>query len=397
MRIFNLFISIALLYAYPTIADDAYNNDTLKVKKMFADIEVKALAEKFEGLRTSKGFQKGLFTIKSTGVTTAPIIDAAATYLASLNMPEKIRSQFAVDDPEWRRWFNVDNGIYVRQGLSLKEMTDQQRRAAMGILETSLSAKGLSLSLDIMKTDKTLSEINNNAPHLDEALYFFTIMGTPSKTEPWGWQIDGHHLVINYFVLGDQIIMTPTFLGAEPAVTTSGKYSGNKVLQQEQNLGLQFMQSLSKEQQIRATLDKEKRKDNMLAAAHKDNLVLDYKGLKASRLDPKQKTMLLQLTGLFVNNMKEEHAKIRMQEVREHLDQTWFSWTGASNDDSIFYYRIHSPVILIEFDHQRPIGTRSLNDPSRPTRDHIHVIVRTPNGNDYGKDLLRQHLKQHPH
>jgi hypothetical protein len=63
----------------------------------------------------------------------------------------------------------------------------------------------------------------------------------------------------------------------------------------------------------------------------------------------------------------------------------------------VFYYRIHSPVILIEFDHQRPVGIRHLIDPSRPTRQHIHAVVRTPNGNDYGKDLLRQHYLQHPH
>ena len=70
---------------------------------------------------------------------------------------------------------------------------------------------------------------------------------------------------------------------------------------------------------------------------------------------------------------------------------------GWTVDDDVFYYRIHSPVILIEFDHQRPVGTLNLYPPDRPTRAHIHVVVRTPNGNDYGKDLLRQHLAAHPH
>lgn len=30
------------------------------------------------------------------------------------------------------------------------------------------------------------------------------------------------------------------------------------------------------------------------------------------------------------------------------------AWIGGSNSGSVYYYRIHSPVILIEFDHQRP-------------------------------------------
>ena len=59
---------------------------------------------------------------------------------------------------------------------------------------------------------------------------------------------------------------------------------------------------------------------------------------------------------------------------------------------------MHSPVVLREFDHQRPANLRQLaKDPQAPNRQHIHVVVRTPNGNDYGKDLLRQHYASNPH
>ena len=53
-------------------------------------------------------------------------------------------------------------------------------------------------------------------------------------------------------------------------------------------------------------------------------------------------------------------------------------------------------VILVEFDHQTPVGLRDLPR-GQATRQHIHTVVRTPNGNDYGKDLLRQHYEAHPH
>jgi hypothetical protein len=87
-----------------------------------------------------------------------------------------------------------------------------------------------------------------------------------------------------------------------------------------------------------------------------------------------------------------------MEEVRQHLDDTWFAWIGPSAPGSVYYYRIQSPVILIEFDHQTPANLRHLaKDPSAPNRQHIHAVVRTPNGNDYGKDLLRQHYLSHPH
>jgi hypothetical protein len=84
--------------------------------------------------------------------------------------------------------------------------------------------------------------------------------------------------------------------------------------------------------------------------------------------------------------------------VEKHIENTWFTWIGGTQDDSVFYYRIQSPVILVEFDHQRPANLSSFaKDPKIPTQQHIHCVVRTPNGNDYGKDLLRQHYLAHPH
>jgi hypothetical protein len=87
-----------------------------------------------------------------------------------------------------------------------------------------------------------------------------------------------------------------------------------------------------------------------------------------------------------------------MSEVQSHLLKTSFAWVGRTEPGSVFYYRIQSPVILIEFDHQTPANLRHLAaNPSAPNYEHIHAVVRTPNGNDYGKDLLRQHYEQHRH
>jgi hypothetical protein len=83
-----------------------------------------------------------------------------------------------------------------------------------------------------------------------------------------------------------------------------------------------------------------------------------------------------------------------MEEVTRHLDETRFAWIGEVSPESVFYYRIHSPVVLIEFDHQTPVAMKG---PKVPTRQHIHTVVRTPNGNDYGKDLLRQHYERYTH
>ena len=85
--------------------------------------------------------------------------------------------------------------------------------------------------------------------------------------------------------------------------------------------------------------------------------------------------------------MEPGQAAVKLDGGAAHLAETYFAWIGGYDEDSVFYYRIHSPVILIEFDHQR--GIALAND--EPSRNHIHTVVRTPNGNDYGQDLLRQH------
>ena len=259
-------------------------------------------------MHTSAGVTPGLFPIRATGVSTAPIVDAATKFLATLTPAQTIRTIFAVDDAEWRRWSNVDNGIYTRQGISLREMSGPQRDAAMALLRASLSAKGVALSLDIMKTDQVLREVNDDALRYDEQLYFFTMMGRPSATEPWGWQIDGHHLIVNYFVLGDQVVMTPVFMGGEPVVATTGKYAGNAVMQAEQDQGLAFMRALAPVARQAATLRPDKPANDIQAQADSDNVVLEYRGVKASSLPAAQKTQLLALAGLFVGNLRDEHA-----------------------------------------------------------------------------------------
>jgi len=222
-------------------------------------------------------------------------------------------------------------------------------------------------------------------------------MGEPSATEPWGWQIDGHHLIINYFVLGDQVVMSPVFVGSEPVIAESGKFKGTEILRVEQVEGLEFVQSLNPQQRSKAIIQSDKTRNNNLTEAFKDNVVLDYAGIPGLELNAQQRSQLIELIGLYVSNVREGHARVRMEEVEAHLDRTHFAWIGDTNDGAVFYYRIHSPVILIEFDHQTPVGMRQYYPERSPVRQHVHVVVRTPNGNDYGKDLLRQHYEQHRH
>jgi hypothetical protein len=368
-----------------------------RFREMSAQAEQRGLVDPFRGVTANGELVYDLFPIRSTGVSTAPVVAAAGSFLQSLTDGQRAATMFPVDDPEWRKWMNPH--FYVRQGVSFGEMSDAQRDAAFALIGAGLSAKGLTLTRDIMRLNHTLAELSgNDFEQYGEGKYHITVMGTPSPTEPWGWQFDGHHGVINYFVLGDQVVMTPFFAGSEPVTATSGKYAGTTILQEEQAGGLAMINALDPSQQRAAILMRSKDRNHNLTEAFRDNVVLEYAGVRGSALSAAQRERLAGLIGLFVSNMAEGHARVKMEEVRRHLDDTWFAWIGGTGPESVFYYRIHSPVVLIEFDHQRPTNLRHLSStPELPTRQHIHSVVRTPNGNDYGKDLLRLHYAQHPH
>jgi hypothetical protein len=365
-------------------------------RRMSEDFEREGLAAPFKGITTNGEVMPSLFEIKPSGISTEPVRNAAAAFIATLNSVQLSRTIYPVDDIEWRKWMNQH--FYARQGICFADMNDRQREAAFGLMRASLSTQGFQLTRNIMRLNETLAELSGDHDFLGEWLYYMQIYGKPSATEPWGWKLEGHHAIINYFVLGDQVVMTPLFIGSEPVKATSGKCAGIEILQKEQNDGLEMLKALPEAQQKKAILNFSKTGNNNLTEAFKDNVVIDYAGLRTNELTGPERQRLRDLVHLYVSNMEDGHARVKMDEVDRHLDNTWFTWIGGAQPDSVFYYRVQSPVILIEFDHQRPANLRKLAaDPSKPTRQHIHCVVRTPNGNDYGKDLLRQHYLAHPH
>ena len=258
-----LLIAASLSLAWMAVAQ---TDRTARFPEMSRAAEQTGLAEDFKGITADGEPVRGLFPLRSTGVSTEPVRLAAEKFLAELSEEQRRKTLFPVDDVEWRKWMN--QSFYVRQGVGFKEMSEAQRAAAFGLLGAALSAKGLKLSQDIMKLNHTLGELNHdNFVEYDEWLYWITVMGTPSAREPWGFQLDGHHLIVNYFVLGDQVVMTPAFFGSEPTYAAAGKYRGTRVMKPEQDAGLEFMKSLTQEQRQAATLRTSKTGNDNLTEA----------------------------------------------------------------------------------------------------------------------------------
>ncbi|MFJ4833523.1 DUF3500 domain-containing protein [Streptomyces sp. NPDC088747] len=355
------------------------------------------ITEDFFGLTTDGNRIDDLYTIHSTGVATAPVIAAAKAFLAGLTDTQRTATQFTVHSTEWRLWSNVD--AYERQGVTLADMTDTQKALGTALLKSALSADGLETTEKIRRINQAAGEAIDNTASFNEDAYYWTLMGTPSATEPWGFQFDGHHLVVNYFVLGDQVVMSPCFWGSEP---TSMEIDGETVTvcHEEVVAGLAFINSLTAAQRSVAIESTTKSNESMKAGAFSDNSVQAYTGLRGNRLTALQKKKLLGIVEAFVSRAKADVAQVRMAEVRKHLDDTYVTWAGGIADDSAFYVRVHSPVVWVEVDCQAPgplAGAYGATQGSGATQKHVHSIIRTPNGNDYGRELLRQHYLTSPH
>ena len=360
----------------------------------------------YVGVTTDGTAIEGLYSIDpDRGASNADLVRAAKDFLAALTQEQRDKAMFSVDAPEWRRWSNMNS--YPRSGIGFDEMTEGQRNQAFDLMRTAFSAKGFKLSRDIMRLNHTLGELTGEPDRYSEWFYWLTFMGEPSETEPWGWQVDGHHLVVNYFVLGNQVVMSPLFTGSEPVIAESGRYKGTNVMETEREKAYAVYASLTDEQKTTAEL----RKEDLAAYGGsrpfgrgsieqtEDNAVIPYRGIRVEDLSAAQRDLVIHLIEEFLSFNRAVHAGVRMEEVMAHMDETYFGWDrwdASLGPNDLFFFRIQSPVIIIEFDHQGAIALPNARS-DIPIREHIHTVVRTPNGNDYGKDLLRQHYEQHPH
>jgi len=357
-----------------------------------------AAAEPFIGITTNGIVVPELFDLRDSGTDFAAAAAAAHAFLSSLDSAQIKQAQYPIDGIEWRMWTNSFPS-WEPHGVRLDECDAD---LAYTVIEASLSAAGYTEVRTALRLNGALGHlIGQYADTLTETCYFFAIFGSPSANRPWGWQLWGHHVDVSCFVIGGQMVMTPAFIGAEPTEIDEGPHAGTRMLQGQRAAGLELRRSLTGTQLADAVLHRSMRNlpaelDQPADGRHKagagqDNRVIPYEGARASELSARQIDLLEQLISTYAERMRENPAAEMLTSARRHFDETYIAWIGGCGDDEPFYYKIHSPVVLIEYDCQR--GAFLDNDEPEPF--HVHTIVRTPNGGDYGRDLLRQHLARH--
>jgi hypothetical protein len=356
-----------------------------------------AFDEPFHGITTDGTVREGVLSYEAGGASTAPIVEAARAFLDTLDQPDQ--RNYALqpfDSPHRRRWVNAFFH-WMPAGLYLDDAGPAQREAAMRVIAASVSAQGFEEIRATMRSNQALGDfVNYWTDTLREYAYVFTIFGEPSVQRPWMWQIMGHHLDLHCTVFGDRIVFAPQFMATEMAEIDEGPYAGRKLFDAQERRGLDLAGSLSAAQRERAVLYRSMLSRDLppelgrptngrhRAGAGQDNLVLPYEGIRADALSAEQRALLMALVDSYLVRWPDGHRELERAQVAAHLDDTWFAWIGDTMS-APFYYRVHSPVILIELDHHPGI----LLDNDEPEPFHVHTILRIPNGGDYGMALVR--------
>lgn len=305
---------------------------------------------------------------------------AASNMLAALDSQQRANVQFPFSSDERMNWHYTP---IPRKGIPLKRMTPVQQKLAYALLSTGLSARGYVKAVTIMSLEEILREMEQGKGP-DPDLYFFSIFGTPSDAEAWGWRVEGHHLSVNFtLVPGQGIADTPSFFGSNPAEVRQGPRKGLRVLEREENLGRELVKSLDEAQRKLAVMPSEA-SAGIVPSESRNAEIKENRGLRVAQMRPAQREILLVLLNEYAGNMAPQLAEARLAKLRKAgFDDLLFAWKGGLEPGMPHYYRIQGPTFLVEFDN------------TQDQANHIHTLWRDFHG-DWGEDLLADHYRTAP-
>jgi hypothetical protein len=307
------------------------------------------------------------------------MVTAAQTFLGGLDELQRGQIKYSFHHPERSDWSNLPHAVYARRGVSLGELNEENKALGWNLIRVSLSAAGLQRTKDIVQIEKLLWESGDM--NAFPGNYFFTFFDEPSSEARWGWQLDGHHLALNFTVAGPEVTIAPSLWGTSPTTWPSGEYAGLSPMADEENLAFEWIAGLTEDQLASAQLNADGDPDLMAGPNSIQTEWPEPRGIPTTDLTAEQRDSLLQWISIYVGNLSEPQAAERMAEIEANLDDTSVAWMGSTRPGEMMYYRIQGSHVLIEFDHTR-------------TADHIHAVYRDP-ANDYGVDWLTKHLAEH--
>lgn len=308
--------------------------------------------------------------------------DKAIEFIDSLSAEQKKKAVFPFYGLTPHEWSYLPASTSFPGGIAVKDLEAKQKDRLYDLMKAYLSSAGYEKTRTIMDLEHVLRELNPANPSRIPENYFIAIYGAPSKEGTWGWSFQGHHVVLNFTVVKDNVAFAPFFFGSNPAEITTGPRKGTRPLAVEQDVAFELMSSFSPAQKQKAIFQTDSFVE-IVTGSSTQVAPLPQVGIAAKDLSTDQKTILKRLLSSILSSMPENLATTRLAKIQgEGLGSIHFGWAGRAIKTEPHYYRIQGKSFLVEFDN--------LNG------NHIHLVWRDFEG-DFGGDLLREHYKTSPH
>ncbi len=319
----------------------------------------------------------------------ATMAKAATQFINSLSPEQRAKAVLAFNSDDRLRWHFIPNETFPRRGLMIKDMNETQRGLAHDLLRTGLSARGYNKVSAIIELEDILRVMEAGGKFArNKEEYLFSVFGTPGAKGNWGWRVEGHHVSLRFTIVDGasrgHLASTPMFLGTNPAEVRDGDKKGLRILADEEDAARSLLMSLSADQRKQAIVNAVAPND-ILTTNKNDITPLPDQGVTFASPGAEQQALLTRLIEIYSANMETDIAAERMARIKAAgMDRIRFAWAGETEKGKKHYYMVQGPTFLIEFDNTQNNG------------NHVHSVWRDFNG-DFGRDLLREHLRQVAH
>ena len=282
------------------------------------------------------------------------------------------------------QWSNFPAAMSPRPGVPLGDLSESQRVLLHDLLRASTSSQGYHKMTGAIRADQVLHDLQGGTDQMfGSANYYTTVFGSPEDTN-WAWMLTGHHMSAIFTVSGDRTAFTPMFTGSQPLQMPSGLEAGWQVLPQDAGRASELLTSLSSDQQSQAIIGVSAPGD-VVAGPGRQASLSTFQGIVSGELSDQQQRLLWLLVEEFVRNADFDAAEAQLALVQQTWGDMHFAWQGpAPSADARYYFRVHGPRLLIEYDVQQPLSSQG---------GHVHAITRDPT-NDYGMDWLGLHYQE---
>ncbi len=311
---------------------------------------------------------------------------AARTFVDALSAQQRGAAVYPkLSDQSRTKWSNFPAGASPRAGISLADLTEPQRVLVHELLRASTSSQGYHKMTGAIRADDVLHDLNGESL-FGAAHYYVSVFGSPQDAN-WAWMLTGHHMSAVFTVSGERVAFTPMFTGAQPLQIPTGLHAGWQALPHDTSRAAELLASLNADQKKVAVLSASAPGD-VLAGPGRQASLTTFQGIAVPRLGDGQQRLLWLVVQEFVRNAELGAAEAQLALIERSWRDTHFAWQGPSPDPAArFYFRVHGPRILIEYDVQEALTNQG---------GHVHAITRDPS-NDYGADWLGLHYQESSH